>query len=213
MSEVFNLKDFKLTGPEISLIAKKLKEGATLVYPTETFYGLGGTARLPEVAEKIFQLKGRDGQKTLPMVAADLEMVFKFFEPDSVIFPKLAEQFWPGPLTIVVKVKEGLLPDEVIGLGRTAAVRVPPLDWLKELIKQTEGPLISTSANLSGQPPLDSFGEVYRIFASRVDIYIDGGKTPGEKPSTIIDLTGPETVCLREGQIPFSRILDVLDNF
>ncbi len=213
MSEVFNLKDRKLAEPEISLIARMLREGATLIYPTETFYGLGGMARLPEVAQKIFQLKGRAGQKTLPMIASDLEMVLKFFEPDSAIFPRLADQFWPGPLTMVVKVKEGLLPDEVIGPGRTGAIRVPSLVWLRELIKRTESPLISTSANLSGQSPLDSFSEVYKIFPRGVDIYIDGGKTPGEKPSTIIDLTGPELTCLREGQIPFFRILDALDNF
>lgn len=213
MSEVVNLKDLKLTSSEISSIAKKLGEGATLVYPTETFYGLGGKANLPEVAEKIFRLKGREGHKSLPMVASGLEMVFEFFDPPAVFFPRLAGQFWPGPLTLIIKVKEGLLPDGVIGPGRTAAVRVPPLDWLRELIKQTGGPLISTSANLSGQPPLDSFEEVYKIFADGVDIFLNGGKTPGGRPSTIIELTGPEPVCLRDGQVAAREIWDFLYNF
>lgn len=205
-SEVYSLRG-QLPEPDwLDGLAGRLRAGAIVVYPTETYYGLGGLSSLEPVAERIFSLKGREAGKTLPFVASDLEMVLRFSEEPPGFFFRLAERFWPGPLTLVLRARENVLPDPLYGPGRTIAVRVPPPDWLRALIKKCGSLLISTSANLSGQPPLDSFSEVYEIFRDRVDIFIDGGRTPGEKPSTIIDLTGAEPACLREGRIPAEEV-------
>lgn len=205
-SEVLSLQG-QVPGPDwLDFLAGQLRAGATVVYPTETFYGLGGLATIESVAERVFALKGREAGKTLPFIASDLEMVLQFSEGPPDFFFRLAERFWPGPLTLVLRARENVMPATLYGPGRTIAVRVPPLLWLRDLVKSSGSLLISTSANLSGQPPLDSFPEVYKIFRDRVDFLIDGGRTPGEKPSTIIDLTGPEPACLREGKIPAEEV-------
>lgn len=205
-SEIFTLQGQKPGSDWLNFLAGRLKDGAIVVYPTETFYGLGGLATLESVAERIYRLKGREVGKTFPFVASDLEMVLQLIAQPSDLFFKLAERFWPGPLTLVLPARENILPDILYGPGRTIAVRVPPLDWLRDLIRRSGSLLISTSANLSGQPPVDSFSEVYAIFRDQVDIFINGGQTPGEKPSTIIDLTGAEPTCLREGKIPAEEV-------
>ncbi len=205
-SEVFVLRHQELEPERLDFLTGRLKKGAILVYPTETFYGLGGLATIRSVAERIFSLKGREAGKTLPFVASDLAMVLEFIEQPSEIFFRLAEHFWPGSLTLVLRARGNVLPDILYGPGLTIAVRVPPLNWLRELIRKSGALLISTSANLSGQPPLDDFPAVYQLFRDSVDLMVDGGRTPGEKPSTIIDLTGSEPACLREGKIAAEEV-------
>ncbi|MGQ9802152.1 MAG: L-threonylcarbamoyladenylate synthase [Candidatus Saccharicenans sp.] len=206
LSQVLPLPASGFTADQLDFISDRLRQEAILVYPTETFYGLGGLAQSGSAAGRIFALKGREPANPLPFVASDLEMVLRFSEKPSDLFFRLAEHFWPGPLTLVLRAREHSLPEILYGPGRTIAVRVPPLSWLRELIRKSDSLLISTSANLSGQPPLASFSEVYEIFRDRVDFLIDGGPTPGGQPSTIIDLTSPEPVCLREGKIPAAEV-------
>lgn len=206
LSQVLSLPAAGFRPDQLDFISSRLRQGAVLVYPTETFYGLGVLASLGPAVEKIFELKGRETGKPLPFVASDLKMVLRYSEEPSDLFFKLAEHFWPGPLTLVLRARENSLPEILYGPGRTFAVRVPPLSWLRELIGKSGSLLISTSANLSGRPPLASFSEVYEIFGDRVDLLIDGGPTPGGLPSTIIDLTSSEPFCLREGKIPAAEV-------
>jgi len=208
VARIFRLVESRLKDEEENLLAAILKQGELLVFPTETFYGLGGLAIFPAVHQKIFELKGRQADKQLPFCASDLEMVLQFVEEPSDQFFRLARAFWPGPLTLVLRAREGALP----GAQKTLAVRVPSPVWLRQLIKKAGSLLISTSANLSGQPPLSAFDDVYRLFAEQVQFFIDGGKTPGGLPSTIVDLTGAKAVCLREGIIPLSELAPILSN-
>jgi len=202
VARIFRLIESRLKDEEEELLAAILNQGEILIFPTETFYGLGGLATFPAVHQKIFELKGRQADKRLPFCASDLDMVLQFIEEPSDLFFRLARAFWPGPLTLVLRVREGLLP----GHQKTLAVRVPSPDWLRQLIKKAGSLLISTSANLSGQPPLSAFDDVYRLFADRVEFFIDGGKTTGDLPSTIVDLTGSKAICLREGKIPLAEL-------
>ncbi|MGC9055925.1 MAG: L-threonylcarbamoyladenylate synthase [Candidatus Saccharicenans sp.] len=211
MTLIINLQKGSLESKEIDLVVNRLLAGELLVYPTETFYGLGGVANSRLVAEKIFALKGRESGKPLPFVASDLELVLRVTENLPAVFFSLSDYFWPGPLTLVLKARAGALPEELLGPEGTIAVRIPPLDWLREIIRGTGSLLISTSANLSGRNPLSSFDEVLSIFKDKVDLMIDGGQTPGGQPSTIVDLTSPQPVCLREGKIPFSKIQRLLE--
>lgn len=210
MSLIFRPTEIGLSQEELGLVVEELLQSGLIIYPTETFYGLGGIATSIVAAERIFELKGRESWKLLPFVASDLKMVLELVEEPSPLFSRLVESFWPGPLTLVLKTKEKALPKELLGPNNTVAVRIPPLDWLRQIIRRVGCLLISTSANLSGQPPLASFGEVLKIFRDKVDIIIDGGQTPGDKPSTIIDLTSSEPICLREGKIPLSDIWKIL---
>jgi L-threonylcarbamoyladenylate synthase len=124
-------------------------------------------------------------------------------------FRPLAEEFWPGPLTLVLPAAAGL-PEFLLGPGRTIAVRIPPLSWLRALVKEIGQPLTATSANLSGEKELADPAEVIALFRDKVEIVVDGGPSPGGVPSTIVDLTSPEPRILRIGTIPEIRIRAVL---
>lgn len=210
MARIFKLTNSGLKTEEEESLARVLRQEQVLIFPTETYYGLGGLGLFSSVYQKILGLKGRSTGKQLPFCAADTDMVLELADRPPAAFFRLAKTFWPGPLTLVLPVKQGSFPEVFPGQVQTMAVRVPSPDWLRQLIKKAGTLLISTSANLSGQPPLASFDEVYRVFSGQVEYFIDGGETPGEQPSTIIDLTGPEPVGLREGKIPFPEIWSVL---
>ncbi len=199
--------------PEESLllgeIAEALLGGAVAAYPTETFYALGAAAFSKPGVERIYRLKGRDASKPLPLIASDPDMVagIAAFLPAS--FAALAAEFWPGPLTLVLPAAAGL-PDFLVGPGRTVAVRIPPLAWLRALVAELAEPLTATSANLTGEKELADPADVAALVEGKVEWMLDGGRTPGGLPSTIVDITGDRTRILREGAIPTAQIEAVL---
>ncbi len=210
MSSVIKIRDNRLEKLGFMQVLEVLNNHGVIVYPTETFYGLGGLANSEIALSRVYSLKGRNWAQPLPFIASDFEMVSMFVQemPEEALV--LAEKFWPGPLTLVLKASTDKLPALALGPGETIAVRVPPLEWLQELVRAAGWLLVSTSANLSGQPPLSSFNQVYELFGQQVDVLIDGGDTPGAFPSTILDLTVSPPKCLREGVIPFDEILSAL---
>jgi len=180
-----------------------------MAYPTETYYGLGAAAFSAKAVSRIFALKGRDPGKPLPVIAAGLDMVREIAAPLPSAFWTLAGEFWPGPLTLVLRAVPDW-PDFLSGPGGTVAVRVPPLAWLRDLAYAMSQPLTATSANLSGERELAEPGQVRAVFEGRLDLIVDGGPTPGGAPSTVLDLTGAKPRVLREGAVPASRIRAVL---
>jgi L-threonylcarbamoyladenylate synthase len=190
-------------------VAAALLEDAVAAYPTETFYALGAAAFSKKAVEKIYRLKKREPGKPLPVVASDLDMVKEISSALPPSFRPLAEEFWPGSLTLVLQAAAGL-PAFLLGPGRTIAVRVPPHAWLRGLVRELCQPLTATSANLSGEKGLADPAEVIALFRGRIEIVIDGGPSPGGLPSTIVDLTSPEPRILRIGTIPEPRIRAVL---
>lgn len=207
---VIKIRNNRLGELELKQVLEVLNNNGVIVYPTETFYGLGGLATSETSLKRIYSLKGRNWAQPLPFIASDLDMVDMFVQemPEEALV--LAEKFWPGPLTLVLKARPKKLPILALGPGETIAVRVPPLEWLQGLVRAAGQLLVSTSANLSGQPPLSNFNAVYELFGQHVDVLIDGGNTPGGFPSTILDLTVSPPKCLREGVIPFDEVLSVL---
>jgi len=189
----------------IGEVAAALLEDAVAAYPTETFYALGAAAFSKRAVEKIYRLKKRESGKPLPVVASDLDMVKEISASLPPSFRLLAGEFWPGPLTLVLPAAAGL-PEFLLGPGRTIAVRIPPLSWLRALVKEISQPLTATSANLSGEKELADPAEVIALFRGRIEIVVDGGLSPGGAPSTIVDLTSPEPRVLRIGTIPEVRI-------
>jgi L-threonylcarbamoyladenylate synthase len=195
----------------VAEIAAALREDAVAAYPTETFYALGAAAFSKRAVEKIYRLKKREPGKPLPVVASDLDMVKDISASLPASFRLLAWEFWPGSLTLVLPAAAGL-PEFLLGPGRTIAVRIPPLSWLRALVRETSQPLTATSANLSGEKELADPAEVTAVFRGRIDIVVDGGPSPGGVPSTIVDLTSPEPRILRVGTIPEARIRAVLQS-
>lgn len=195
--------------PHAAAFAEALRAGAVAAYPTETFYALGAAALSAAGVAKVFRLKGRDASKPLAFVVSDMDMVGGLVSALSPAFAALAAEFWPGPLTLVLPAAAGL-PEHVRGPGGTIALRIPPLPWLRALVRELGEPLTATSANLSGEKELADPAEVKAVFEGRVDLIVDGGAAPGGRPSTIVDLSGRTPRVLREGAIPTDRIDAVL---
>lgn len=195
----------------VRAIAAALLEDAVAAYPTETFYALGAAAFSRKAVKKVYRLKKRDAGKPLSVIASDLDMVREISAPLPPSFRALAGEFWPGPLTLVL-LATARLPDFLLGPGRTIAVRIPPLSWLRALVREISEPLTATSANLSGEKELADPAEVAAVFRGKIDMIVDGGPAPGGAPSTIVDLTSPEPRILRIGAIPEVRIRAVLQS-
>ena len=176
---------------EVRRMAGELRSGAVAAFPTETFYALGADPRSPEAVAEVFRLKGRPGDRRLPWIAASraqVEAVCVLPEPATA----LADRCWPGPVTLV-------LPLRGAG-GDTVAVRVSSHPLARALAAALGHPVISTSANPTGAPPLTTAAEVREAFAGRGAEslrILDGGRTPGGEPSVIVDVTGDSPRVLR----------------
>lgn len=180
-----------------------------MVYPTNTFYGLGACAYSESAVRKVYGLKKRDRGKPLSVVVSGIGMAKEIATSLPPVFEGLSRAFWPGPLTIVIK-SNPLFPAGLLGPGGTLALRLPDVPWLLELVRKLDAPLTATSANISGKKEIADPVEVIRIFRGKVDLIVDGGPTPGGLPSTIVDVTGEEPRILREGAIPKSQLLRYL---
>lgn len=162
-----------------------LKQGGVVVFPTETAYGLAADATNEAAVEKIFEIKGRDGEKSLPLIAASREMVERYAGIPRGL-EKLASQHWPGPLTLVLPAMGGLAPGVV--RNGTVAIRVSSHPIARELCEGLRAPIVSTSANLRGQPTCYSMEDVRAQLGDTPDLYIDAGVLHPEPPSTIVSI-------------------------
>jgi L-threonylcarbamoyladenylate synthase len=177
-----------------------LNGGGVIVYPTDTFYGLGANAFRPGPIERIYALKGRDRSKPLLAVIADVEMVERVAREIPPVFRDLAARFWPGPLTLVLEAAPSL-PRELLGRSDSIAVRLPDVLWLRAMIRRAGFPVVATSANLSGGTEVATAEEALALFNGKVELIVDGGGAPGTRPSTILDLTGGRPRLVREGAL------------
>lgn len=198
--------------PLIRRAAQILRRGGLVVFPTETVYGLGANAFNTRAARKIFNLKGRSRHKPLLILIAnkkDVKRVARQIPENARI---LMEKFWPGPLTIVLK-KKRLIPGIVSGGTDTIAVRFSPHPVARALIRASGMPITAPSANLSGRPPHRTIQGVIKELGNKKEIalFLDGGKTPIGKPSTIIDCTKNPPQIIREGAITRKQISKVLE--
>ena len=185
-----------------------LSAGGLVAFPTDTVYGVGAHALQPQAVQKIYAAKIRARDKAIPLLLAspdDLSLVAEGVPPAVRL---LAERFWPGGLTLVVR-KRAIVSDAV-SLGPTVAVRVPDHPVTQALIAALGAPLAATSANLAGNPsPVTAQGVVGEL-AGRIELILDGGPCPGGIPSTVLDLTTDPPTILRSGAIAEEDIRDVL---
>ena len=190
---------------QVASVAAVLRAGGIVVYPTETFYGLGALARDAAAVARLAAAKGRPEAKPLPLVAEGLAQVEEVARLDTTA-RRLAAAFWPGPLTLVLPALPGLAPEVTAGSG-TVAVRVPGSEVARALARLAGGALVATSANLSGEPPVTTAAQISAPLRARLDGLLDGGPTPGGLASTIValDAGGPRLV--REGPISLAAVL------
>ena len=197
--------------PGIERAVALLRKGELVAFPTETVYGLGGDASNPSAVKNIFSAKGRPADHPLIVHLPDAASIRKWAAdiPDSAWM--LAEQFWPGPLALVLN-KENQVSDLITGGQTTVGLRVPQHPIAQQLLKAFDGALAAPSANRFGRISPTTAQHVHDEFADQntVAAVIDGGACPVGVESTIIDLSGEHPRLLRPGMIMFSQIEELL---
>jgi L-threonylcarbamoyladenylate synthase len=196
------MKILKVNEENLKIAIDVLQKGGTVVFPTETAYGLAGDPFNKEVIDKIYMIKGRGFDKPLPLIADSFETIQKYFELNSVE-KNLSEKFWPGALTIILK----YIDERLGGLNKqrnNIAVRVSSDDLARKLANCLDGLIVSTSANVSGEPEcydIDSVIKQFENIECKPDLILDAGKLEKQKPSTIVLVEGEEIKILRQGEI------------
>jgi L-threonylcarbamoyladenylate synthase len=187
------------------------EEGCTVVYPTDTVYGLGANPLSEEAVGKCFSLKNRERNKSFPILFSRIEKVGEFVSLDDMAL-ELAKEFWPGKLTLVLRVKPGIgLAKSLLKEG-SLAVRIPMHECALRVIEYCGGALVGTSANDSGKRPFVRWDEPgMDDFASKADFFVKGvcGSSSAE-PSTILDLTRCKPEIIREGAIKAEQVFSYL---
>lgn len=185
-----------------------LQSGGIVAFPTDTVYGLGALAFNNDAIESIYSAKDRPIEKAIPILIGDLSDLDQVADniPDMAL--RFTRRFWPGPLTCIIPKKQTL--PLAVSATATVAVRIPDHPDALALL-HAAGPMAVTSANISGQPSPSTAQEVWDQLNSRIPLILDGGKTKGGIPSTLVDCTGEEPVILREGPITLPELLAALN--
>ena len=185
-----------------------LASGGVVAIPTDTLYGLAANVFNQSAVERVFALKGRPAGVPMPVLLADAEDAARCAAEVPEIALRLAERFWPGALTLVLR-KSTMISNIVTGGLDTVAVRVPDHPVPRAIVRKLGAPVTGTSANRSGEPGITSAAEVRRVFGGQVDMIIDGGDSAGGVASTVLDLTGDVPRILRQGAISAEAISKV----
>ena len=189
-------------------VADALRHGAIAVIPTDTLYGLAVNPFDASAVARLFARKGRRADQAVPLIASSRDQVEQVFGVLPGVAASLADAFWPGPLTLLLRAPETLLA-VAAGTGRVG-VRVPGLEVARALCAAAGMPLTATSANLSGQMPTNNADVAADEWQATADILLDAGQTPGGSPSTIVDVTGREPVLVRAGAIAWDEVVACL---
>ncbi len=186
-----------------------LQAGGLVAFPTDTVYGVGALAFDGKAVESIYAAKARPPEKAIPILIGDAEDVEKVGVDIPDAARQLISRFWPGPLTILVPKRPDL--PEAVSATSTVGVRVPDHEVARELLRRA-GPMAVTSANISGAQSPITAQQVYEQLGGRIPLIIDGGRTPGGVPSTLVDCTTAELKILREGPISLTELRSALSN-
>lgn len=190
-------------------MAEKIKNGETVIFPTETVYGLGANAMDEDAAKKIYVAKGRPSDNPLIVHIADIEEVDKIALEVGEKAKKAMENFWPGPLTIILKKKE-IVPNVTSGGLSTVAIRMPSNKIANALIRESKTQIAAPSANISGRPSPTKAEHVVKEMSGRVSGIIMGGDCDFGLESTVVDFSEDKPMILRPGSITKEMLEEVL---
>lgn len=184
-------------------------DGGLVAFPTDTVYGLGSHAFLPEAAARLYAVKGRPAHQAIPLLLPDARAMEIVCADIPGLAWVLAERFWPGPLSLVLRRKDNV-PDVVAAGGATVAVRVPDHPVVVELCRRIGAPLAATSANLHGHADAVTAAQVRRQLGCSIPLILDGGACSGGQPSTLLDLTVSPPRILRPGPVSPRALSEVV---
>ena len=209
MAEILQVNPKHPEADRVARAAGLIRRGEVIAIPTDTLYGLAANPFDNAAVERVFAIKGRPRNNPLLLLVDSLEMASELAAQLPVPFHKLARQFWPGPLTIVVSASAKLPSAVTAGTG-TIGLRLPQASIAVALIRAAGCPITATSANLSGEQDSSSAEQVERSLGKCLPLILDGGPRRNEKPSTVLDLSGAAWQIVREGAIPRRDIEECL---
>jgi L-threonylcarbamoyladenylate synthase len=191
----------------IERVVQRLNSGEVVALPTDTFYGLAVDPVNLRAVDRIYDLKSRARHKPLSLLIADVSQAYELARSIDTGFDRLAERFWPGPLTIIVKAGSKL-PLRVTANTGNVALRVPEAPICRAVVAKLGLPITATSANLRSLPECTYAGCVREQFGDKIPLIVDGGPTARSMATTIVDLSGGANswMILREGAIPTHEI-------
>ena len=198
---VFDIADAE---PALAAAAEAVARGEVIVLPTDTVYGVGAQATSGAAVQRLLDAKQRGRDMPPPVLVAEVAMVRALATDVDDRLHRLAEAFWPGALTVILRARDSLRMD-LGDRGDTIAVRVPDHDFTRELLRRT-GPLAVSSANVHGRDAALRISDAVDQLGESCSVYLDAGEMGGPVPSTIVDLTGPQARVLRAGRITAEQL-------
>lgn len=208
-TQIFKVDSDNIDNTIIDKAADIIKSGGLVAFPTETVYGLGGDGLNPEASMKIYAAKGRPSDNPLILHISDISQLSTLVSEIPENAKRLASEFWPGPLTMILK-KSNIVPKETSGGLDTVAIRFPENRVAQALITSSGTPIAAPSANTSGRPSPTRASHVEFDLSGKIDMIIDGGACEFGLESTIVDLSGEVPCLLRPGSITLEMLRDVL---
>jgi tRNA threonylcarbamoyl adenosine modification protein (Sua5/YciO/YrdC/YwlC family) len=198
---------------EIALIrtAEEVLRGGVVAFPTDTTYGLGCSLFDTDAVEMLARMKRRDRSHAFISLIPDPLQAWGLGAEVSGVAERLIERYWPGPLSLIFRASP-LVPVRVLGRGGTIALRCPKDTLCQLILERIGGPVVSSSANLSGDPPAESAAEVVAVFGNQLDLVLDGGPRHARPPSTLVDVSGPRPRLMRRGALDVSAELGPFDD-
>jgi tRNA threonylcarbamoyl adenosine modification protein (Sua5/YciO/YrdC/YwlC family) len=182
----------------LSKILPELEREGVILLPSDTIYGISCRWDSREARDRIQQLKGPNRLAFFVSLVSDREMASRYVETPSAECREVLDSSWPGPVTVILKLRPNAAPEFCGSPDGTIAFRLPNSPFLQELVRGVGVPIVSTSANRTGEPHSESVEEAWNVFGEQLDLYVDGG--PQEAlPSTLVDLTGDRPRLLRVG--------------
>lgn len=207
MKKYLDLKN-KIDYTKIKEPAEIIKKGGIVIFPTETVYGIGANGLDEKAVKKLYDIKQRPLNKPISLLVSDMNMVNEIAQDITELEYKLMENFFPGPLTIVLK-KKDIVSDIVTAGQDTVGIRMPSGEIARKLIEYAKVPIATPSANISGKPSGTNFNEIMEDFENRVDYFIDGGNSKLGIASTIVKVVGGIPYILRQGTITKEQIEEI----
>ncbi len=205
----------RFTFEQTAQAAEYLKQGQLVAFPTETVFGLGAIANSERAVASVYQAKGRPSDNPLIVHVCRKEDLFRYSnivnEAQAAIAKKLTDQFWPGPLTLIVPTKVGIFGPTVTGGLKTVGIRMPDHDFTLAVIRETGFPIVGPSANLSGKPSPTTVDHVLHDFDGKIAGVLDSQPTHIGVESTVLDISNPEELAiLRPGAITLKDLRNAL---
>ena len=186
--------------------AEAVLRGGVIAFPTDTVYGLGCSLFDVSAVEMVARLKRRDPSLAVISLIPDPEQAYGLATDLTEVAERLITKCWPGPLSLILRAAP-IVPVRVRGAGSTVALRCPKDTLCQRILARIGGPVVSSSANRSGQPPAETAEDVVRIFGNQLDLVLDGGPRRDRRPSTLVDVSDTRPRLLRRGPVEVDALL------